>query len=210
MAENNLEFLDLPKEKFRTSANKLLNECFILRKVKNTDSDYYYILNNRDAFDSFFDLLGYELIIREDLGVIALYNPFGTGRIQLKKIESILLLILRLLYIEKKKELSTSSDVVILVDEIYDKYNMLNLRVKLDKTTMRNALRLFRRYHLLDNRGTDMSNPDTRIVVLPSILFSITSESLEEFYRESQEKLSKYENGGENDGDSADEEADED
>ena len=209
MAENGADFLDLPKDKFRSSANKLLNECFLLRKHKDTASDYYYILNNRSAFESFFDLIGYELIFREDLGVIALYNSAGTGRIQLKKAESILLLILRLLYIEKRKELSASDDVIIVADEIYDKYNLLNLRAKLDKTTMRNALGLFRRYHLLNNLDADMSNPDTRMVIQPSILFSMTSESLEEFYRESKEKLSKYENGGDPDGGASDEEADE-
>ena len=210
MAENGADFLDLPKDKFRASANKLLNECFLLRKQKDTAPDYYYVLNNRSAFESFFDLIGYELIVRQDLGVIALYNSAGTGRIQLKKAESILLLILRLLYIEKRKELSTSDDVIIVADEIYDKYNLLNLRAKLDKTTMRNALGLFRRYHLLNNLDTDMSNPDTRIVILPPILLSMTSESLEALYRESKEKLSKYENGGETNGGAKDEETDED
>ena len=40
----------------------------------------------------------------------------------MKKIESILLLILRLLYIEKRKQLSQIDDVIIIADEIYDKY----------------------------------------------------------------------------------------
>ena len=210
--DNQATFMNLPKDKFRAAANKLLNECFLLKKSKDTSSDYHYILNNRDAFSSFFDLLGYELTIQEENGVICLNNPAGTGRIHLKKVESVLLLILRLLYIEKQKQLSQIDDVIIVADEIYDKYNMLKMVNKLDKTTMRNSLGLFKRYHLISNLDPDMSNPDTRIKIWPSILFAVTVESLDELYRNAQEKLNKYANGGET-GDDAihtdDEETDE-
>ena len=86
-----MEFIDVlenvPKDKFRATANKLLNECFILKKNKDTISDYNFILNYRDYFISLFDVLGYELVIQEDQGVIGINNPAGTGRIHLKKIE---------------------------------------------------------------------------------------------------------------------------
>ena len=96
-------FEHVSKEKFRSAANKLLGECFLLKKHKDTASDYNYILNNKDAFIEYFEILGYEVIIDEQNGVIGLNNPAGTGRIHLKKIESVLLLIIRLLYIEKRK-----------------------------------------------------------------------------------------------------------
>ena len=111
-------FEHVSKEKFRSAANKLLGECFLLKKHKDTASDYNYILNNKDAFVEYFEILGYEVIIDEQNGVIGLNNPAGTGRIHLKKIESVLLLILRLLYIEKRKQLSQIQDVIIIADEI--------------------------------------------------------------------------------------------
>ena len=156
-------FEHISKDKFKSAANKLLGECFLLKKHKDTASDYNYILNNKDAFIEYFDILGYELIIDEQNGVIGLNNPSGTGRIHLKKIESILLLILRLLYIEKRKQLSQIDDVIIIADEIYDKYSMLKMNAKLDKTAMRNTLGMFQRYHLIGKLDADMSNPDTRI-----------------------------------------------
>ena len=65
-----MEFIDVlenvPKDKFRATANKLLNECFIIKKNKDTISDYSFILNYRDYFISLFDVFGYELVIRED------------------------------------------------------------------------------------------------------------------------------------------------
>ncbi len=199
---------NVSKEKFRNAASKLLVECFLLKKNKDTTAEYHFILNNRELFSSFLDLLGYDLLVSEEMGVICLNNAAGTGRIHLKKIESILMLILRLLYIEKKKQITQTEDVIILVDEIYDKYNMLKLNARLDKTTLRNAMGLFRRYHLLSGLDSDMSNTETRVMIYPSILFAITGASIDEIYREAKERLAKYETGGESE-DATDEEADE-
>lgn len=206
-------FEHISKDKFKSAANKLLGECFLLKKHKDTASDYNYILNNKDAFIEYFDILGYELIIDEQNGVIGLNNPSGTGRIHLKKIESILLLILRLLYIEKRKQLSQIDDVIIIADEIYDKYSMLKMNAKLDKTAMRNTLGMFQRYHLIGKLDADMSNPDTRILIYPSILFAVTVSSLDDLYQSAKDKLDKYSIGGDSFGanDSANnEETDED
>lgn len=204
---------NVPKDKFKATANKLLNECFILKKHKDTTSDYALILNNRAAFADFFDWLGYELLIDEANGVITINNPTGTGRIRLKKIESILLLILRVLYVEKRKQLSQTDDVVIVADEIYDKYNMLKINNKLDKITMRNALGMFQRYRLISKLSADVSNPDTTIKIHPSILFAVTTTTLDEMYETAKEKLNKYAIGGESDNSgeaTADEEINED
>ena len=210
-----MEFIDVlenvPKDKFRATANKLLSECFIIKKNKDTISDYNFILNYRNYVISLFDVLGYELVIQEDQGVIGINNPAGTGRIHLKKIESMLLLILRLLYIEERKKVSQTGDVVVIVDQVYDKYNMLKMQNKLDKTTLRNSMGLFRRYHLIQNLDADMSNPDTRVIIYPSILLAVANSSLDDMYQAAKDKLDKYGRGGEDRADSSDdEEADED
>lgn len=198
---------NVSKEKFKNAVNKLLVECFLLKKNKDTSPEYHFILNNREIVSSFLDLLGYELLVSEETGVICLNNAAGTGRIHLKKIESILLLILRLLYIEKKKQIMQTEDVIILVDEIYDKYNMLKLPTRLDKTTLRNAMGLFRRYHLLSGLDADMSSTETRVILYPSILFAITGKNLDEIYNIAKQRLAKYGAGGEIEYDD-DEEAD--
>lgn len=210
-----MEFIDVlenvPKDKFKATANKLLNECFIIRKNKDTTSEYNFILNYRDYFVSLFDVLGYELVIQEDQGVIGMNNPAGTGRIHLKKIESMLLLILRLLYIEERKKVSQTGDVIVIIDQVCDKYNMLKMQNKLDKTTLRNSMGLFRRYHLIQNLDPDMSNPDTRVIIYPSILLAVANTSLDDLYQSAKDKLDKYGRGGEDRADgSDDEEADED
>lgn len=205
-----MEFIDVlenvPKDKFKSVANKLLNECFILKKNKDTASDYNFILNYRDKYVSLFEVLGYELIIQEETGVIGINNPTGTGRIHLKKIESVVLLILRLLYIEERKKVSQTGDVIVLMDQVIDKYNMLKMQNKLDKTTLRNTMGYFKRYHLVQNIDSDMANPDTRVIIYPSILLAVSNASLDELYQTAKDKLEKYSKGGDDRADSSEDE----
>lgn len=187
------------KEKFRVAANKLLNNCFIIKKKEDTRNDYIFIIQNKDIFGEYFDLLGYKIEINDIQGVIALTSINGTGRLRLRKIESIFLLILRLLYIEKRKELSLNDDTVVLVDEIHQKYNMLKLDAKsnLDKTILRDTIKLFKRYNIVSNLDPDVTQSDARIKIFPSVLFAVPNDNLSAMYDAINEKLNRYMNGGE-------------
>lgn len=196
------------KDKFRIAANKLLNNCFILKKKDDTRTDYIFIVQNKDLFIEYFDLLGYTIEINEMYGVVALSSMYGTGRLRLKKIESIILLILRLLYIEKSKELSLNEDIVILADDIHQKYNMLKIESKfnIDKTMLRDTVRLFKRYNLIYNIDSDVTKSDARIRIFPSILFALANENITEMYEAINVKLDKYINGGDSDNEEANDE----
>lgn len=189
----------IQKEKFRIAANKLLNNCFIIKKKEDTRNDYIFIIQNKDLFIEYFDLIGYSIELNETHGVVALVSQHGTGRLRLKKIESIILLILRLLYIEKRKELSLNEEVVVLTDEMHQKYNMLKIEAKanLDKTTLRDTVRLFKRYNIVSNIDNDITMSDARIRIYPSVLFAVPNDNLTSLYEAINEKLNKYMNGGE-------------
>lgn len=183
------------KEKFRIVANKLLNHCFLLKKREDTKKDYMFVKQNIEMFVAYFELLGYVLRINEDQGVIGLVNQFGTGRVELSKYESILLLILRLLYIEKRKELATySEEVTVLMEEIREKYAMLKIKAKpiLDKGMERNLVRVFKRYHIIQNLDTDVNQADARIIIYPSVIMAVTVENVNEYYEMTERKLSEY------------------
>ena len=190
------------KDKFRIVANKLLNTCFILKRKEDTRDDYFYIIQNKKYFVDYFDLLGYSIDVNESLGVISIRNDFGTGRLRLKKIESILLLILRLLYVEERKELSFNKDVIVLSDEIQQKYALLNLKTKtrLDKTMLKDTLRIFRKYNLISNLDSDVTLSDARVVIYPSILFALSNDDVTDLYEKVHVKLTKYADGGEEPG----------
>jgi hypothetical protein len=195
--------IPIQKDKFKNTANKLLINCFILKRKDDTRNDYYYIIQNKEFFREYFDLLGYRLEINETQGFITLYNTQGTGRLRLKLLETIFLLILRLLYVEKRKEISLNEDVIITTEEIQTKYNMLKIQSKqyLDKTMIRDNIRLFKRYNILTNMDSEMAMPDSRIKIYPSVLFTITNSDLTELADEIKSDLNKYINGGESNDD---------
>ncbi len=190
-----------PKDKFRQVVNRLLNECFLLKNVDDTAADYRFIVANRDTFEGILDLLGYELIIRDDQGVITVNNIYGTGRMHFTMLESVILLILRLLYIEKMKELSQIREVVVYLEDIYEKYDMLK-RGRLRKDQMLNALRTFKSLNLIQNLDRlDSGNMDVRIQIYPSITFAVTSSSLDDLYKTALDRLSEFDKGGDADDD---------
>lgn len=182
------------KEKFRVAANKLLNQCFILKKKEDTKKDYIFINQNKDIFIQYFDFLGYEIKIDEDLGLISAKNSFGTGRQNFTKIQSILLLILRLLYLEKRNDISNSSEnVMVLMQEIRDKYNILKMKTRLDKTTEKDAINLFKRYNLVRAIDADISQSDARLEVYSSVLMAIPAEGINALYEKTKSRLHEYE-----------------
>ena len=174
-----MEFSELlgnvQKERFRQTANKLLNECFLLKNCVDTKSSYYFVFRNNDIFISYFELLGYELNIIEEFGIISAYNSFGTGRIRLSRLESIILLLLRLIYIEQRRKILDTDDVELL------------------------ELDTLKKYHIIQNLDTDMGNSETRIQIYHSIALAVSAVSLDELYKASEMKLKTYTESGDND-----------
>lgn len=194
------------KEKFSKAANNLLNHCFILKKKEDTRQDYIYIKDNKEQFVLVFDLLGYDLRIDEDMGLISISNRNGTGRLQFTKFESIMFLIIKLLYLEKRNDLSTNGDnVIVTIQDIRDKYNVLKIKnkQKLDKNSEKQIIALFKRYNLIRNLTSDISQGETRIEIFPSIMIAIPNEGITYFYESVKERLAEYEQG-EDDADSKD------
>lgn len=170
--------LQKDKDEFRRVCNKLMSVCFICKQNEDTRSDYYFILRQKAVFMRYLDVLGYTLEINEEYGVIQLVNRENYNHVHLKLYDSIILLILRILYDEKKRELSLS-DVVINVGDIQEKYLSLKIREKqIDKTTMSNALRLFRRYNLVALLDRDLTREEARIVIYDTILMAVRVEDI--------------------------------
>lgn len=170
--------LQKDKDEFRRVCNKLMSICFICKQNEDTKSDYYFILRQKPVFLRYLDVLGYTLEINEEYGVIQLVNRENYNHVRLKLNDSIILLILRILYDEKKRELSLS-DVVVNIGDIQEKYLSLRIREKqIDKTTMGNALRLFRRYNIVALLDRDLAQEDARIVIYDSILMAVRVEDI--------------------------------
>lgn len=193
--------LQRDKDEFTRICNRLLSNCFVCKRNEAARADYYFIQKHREKFVQYLSVAGYRLEINEEYGVVQLTNPQNYNRYNMKLFESILLLILRILYDEKKRELSVSDEVIVNMGDIHEKFLSLKIREKMmDKTTLRNAVSTMRRFQLVEVLDKELSNEDSRIIIYDSILMAVRVEDIKQVY----EKLDNYRKGGK-----ADEEADE-
>lgn len=180
-------------------ANYLLNNCFLMGTVDTTREKYYYVINHEESFRQIFLPIGYTLVVHRNLRVIQLINNHGSGRVILKKYESIILLILRLLYVEKRESLSTSEDMVFAtIEEIKNEYEKLNLPRKFDRVLLEESLRNIKRYNLLkvEDRLSDM---DAKIRIYPSVMLAMPDVNINKAYEETAKLLAQYENSEDGD-----------
>lgn len=197
--------LQKDKDEFKRICNRLLSQCFLCKGNAANKSDYYFVLKYRTEFQEYLSVLGYRLEISEEFGVIQLTNPQNYNRLNMKLYESIILLILRILYDEKKRELSVSDEAIVNLGDIQDRFLSLQIREKMiDKTTMRNALNLLRRFQLIETLDKDLSNEESRVLIYDSIMMAVRVEDIRQAY----EKLELYRKGRKSDEEIDENEAD--
>lgn len=170
------------KNQFSEVCNKLLINTFLARAKENNKVDFYFVVNYKDVFEEFFSILGYELTLDTDQGVVMLTGGTTNSSLKLKRDETLVLLILRILYHEKMKETSLNENIIISVDDIHTKYNYLEIKKRINKTDLINSLRLFRRFNIIDFAG-DITLSTCRITILPTILYAINTQNVDEVFR---------------------------
>lgn len=169
------------KNTFRDIANKLLANTFLARDKKDNKENYYFVVSFKEVFDEFFQILGYQVKLDQSIGAIMLTSDVNGGYIKLKRDETIILLILRLLYHEHLKETTLNENIVISIQDIHEKYNYLDIKKRINKTDLVSALRLFRRFNLIETMG-DITMSNTKVIIMPTILFAINTEEISEVY----------------------------
>lgn len=172
---------NVQKATFKDIANKLLASTFLARDKKDNKDNYYFVISYKEVFDEFFAILGYEVKLDQGVGSIMLKSDQNTGFLKLRRDETIILLILRILYHERLKETSLNENVVITVLDIHEKYNFLEIKKRINKTDLVSALRLFRRFNLIETIG-DITMSNTKVVIMPTILYAINTEEITEVY----------------------------
>lgn len=175
--------LQRDKDNFSRVCNQLLSSCFLCKRNETTKADYYFVIKYREQFSQCLSLLGYRLEVNEEYGVIQLTNPQNYNRYNMKLFESILLLILRILYDEKKRELSVSDEVIVNVGDIHEKFLSLKIREKMiDKTTFRNSISTLKRFQILETLDANLTDEDSRIIIFDSILMAVRVEDIKAAY----------------------------
>ena len=179
--ENYEQMTNQQKQSFADICNKLLANTYLARDKKDNREAYYFVLGYKDLFEEFFKIINMDLVVNRDTGSIYLDNKNTSTILKLKKDESVILLIMRLLYHEKLKETTLNSNIVVTINELHQRYDLLEIKRKINKTDLVAMLRMFRRYNIIEPLG-DLNNSNTQIIVFPTILDALKTEEIDTIY----------------------------
>ena len=118
----------------------------------------------------------------------ALYNRSGSNRYRLNKVESYFLLVLRLIYAEAAEKLTLRRDVTCSVRDLLEKLSMFNLlEKKLSDKSLSEGLSTLREFNLIDRVEGEWSEPETQLVIYPSVLLAVNEEQIRQLYEASRQ-----------------------
>lgn len=180
------------KQIFSRIVNKLLQVNYITRKRIADANDYRFILAYKDIFESYFNLADFELIIKRHEEVVFIKNVSTFNHLRLKKEESILLLIMRMLYQEKMDVITLDENVEIYLSEVHDeliKVGYLDNK-RMTKERLKPSLQLLKNYNIIDYMDRRLRD-DARIKIYPTILFVVNMDNMKDVL----DHLDKYVGG---------------
>ena len=165
------------REQFRIALNLLLSEGFLVRSIDRHERSYRFVATNLELVESYLQWAGRDVRHDASIGVVACVGP-PSARIRLRKEESILALIIRLLYEEKAGEIELHGERTVRRGEIQDRYQSV-ARSTIKKTPFLAILRRFQALRLIRLVGDD-ADPDSPVVLYPSIALALDGRTFED------------------------------
>lgn len=160
--------------------NKLLQKNFLTKRKQNDANDYRFILAYKDVIGQLLLLIDFELIIKREYEVCYIKNLQSYNRLSLKKTESILLLVLRILYQRKMALVTLDEDVEIELKELHDELSKIGFldNKRITKIQLIPILQMLKGYNIIDYLSDKKLQDDTRVKIYPTILFVVNFENI--------------------------------
>jgi len=165
-------------ERFKAATRTLTSKTFIIRGIEKERELYNFVIRNIELFDAWFSCMDATLARDESSGVIA-FRGSGNTRLFFSREEICAVLVLRLLYEDKKLEVSLTAFPVITVADFQQKYNALTGE-EIKKTALITVLRRLSSCKLIAMETQDYADPEGIIKLYPSIPLSIGRDALDE------------------------------
>ena len=164
-------------ERFKTAVHTLTSKTFIIRGLDKERELYDFTIRNIALFEAWFSCMNAVLVRDESLGVIA-YRGSGSTRFYFSREEICAVLVMRLIYEDKRLEVKLTKFPVISVRDFQDKYNAMTGE-EIKKTILEKVLSRLSSCKLISVEGRDYTNPEGIIQLYPSIPMSIDRNTLD-------------------------------
>jgi hypothetical protein len=186
------------KDRFSRISNKILDKNFLIRQKDADKEDYFFTIGHLTLFNNYFMLMDYTVTHYEADQIVALSTEANRNRSRLKRTDTIILLILRLLYQKKSKEATQLNQILVTVGEIQEELDRTSLfKVRIPKTELQVSMRMLKSYSLIDFQSANLINDDTRVEIYPSLLRVVNIDDITKL----ESQLNAYNNGGDEDED---------
>ncbi len=182
--------------------NKLLQVNFLTKRKPGDATDYRFILAFKEVFMAFFTLADFTLNIHREDEVVYISNDQLFNHMRLRKTESIMILILRILYQRKSDYVTLDDDVEIFLHEIHSELTRIGYldHKRITKDRLKPALVFLRNYNMIDYIDRGLQD-DARIKIYPTILYVTNLDSIKEVV----DRLDEYTEGDTSDHEEIDE-----
>ena len=187
MWQQNYERLNnAEKELFKKLVNLILAKSFFIRDYfdekesrMRIHGDYKFMERHWELFTGYLSFGGWTLHKDNTYGVIHLISQYEYNRFQFNKFTTMILLTLRLIFEEKREEVSLRNEVVIQNHELVQKMTVLGVVEKKPAfKDLTEALKTLAGFNILGKLSGKWDSPEATLMILPSILFILANERI--------------------------------
>ena len=181
----------MDKENFSRIVNQLLAHTFLLAEdydfaegISRVNKDYLFAERNFDLFQEYFSMAGFRLERDSGYGVITLVSSYDGNRVRFDKFTTVLVYALRLMYEEEREKLTLTKEIVVTTGDIVKKLFHLGAIAKRPANlVLHDSLRTLGKFKVVVKKDGAWEDPETRILILPTILFIVSNEQISNLSR---------------------------
>ena len=180
------------KDMFAKVSNRILNKTFIQKDKKEDFLYYAFCVEHLDTLQAHFALIDYRIDYYSQDMLLQLKTTSDRNRFRLKKLDTVILLLLRQIYTEKSKEVSLEDGIFASINELHEALKNKNLVTdRVGKTDLQNSLRVLKKYSIIEYNVSKISDDDSVIKIYPSIIYTVNINDMTTL----KERIEKYKVG---------------
>lgn len=179
------------KTNFSRVANRLLAANYICGSRKKDRDDYFFISNHQQLLKEYLLLIGYNLYVSNPDLVAYIVNEYNYNHLNINKLYSIVLLLLRKLYFQKMKEFQDTDEIYISISDLHIEIEATGVYEKrISKTELKDVYSFLSRYNICERIG-DLNNDESMLIIYPTINYILPVNSINEV----EKRINNYKRG---------------
>ena len=189
------------QEQFAKVVNRLLSNTFLLVEeydpaegTTRVNREYLFVERNFELIREYLGMSGFRLERDTTYGVIYLSSSYDGSRVHFDKLTTVMIYTLRLIYEEERAKLTLAKEVIITIADLVQKMLITGaVKKKPANVLLHQSLRTLSRFRIIQKLDGSWEAPQTRLLILPTILFVVSNEQISNMEKLVEQKESESE-----------------